>query len=167
MTPDWALTLIYWTHMIATVVWIGGLTILLFLVIPITIRTLAVDEQVVFFEHLQRRFDPISWLCLILLVATGLFQMSASPNYNGFLTINNRWAVAILIKHLLFVVMVIVNGVLSWGVLPGLKNAALRRKKGLEAPGDDSLRRREILLLRVNFLLGVLILGMTALARIS
>ena len=167
MTPDWALTLIYWTHMIATVVWIGGLTILLFLVIPITTRTLAADVQVVFFESLQRRFDPISWLCLILLVATGLFQMSASPNYNGFLTINNRWAVAILIKHLLFVGMVIVNGILSWGVLPGLKNAALRRKKGLEAPGDDSLRRREILLLRVNFLLGVLILGMTALARIS
>lgn len=167
MTPDWALTLIYWTHMIATVVWIGGLSLLVFLVIPITTRILPADSQVIYYEQLQKKFDPVSWLCLILLVATGMFQMSANPNYEGFLAVNNRWAVAILIKHLLFGVMVAVNGGLSWVVVPGLKNAALRRKKGLEAPDEIRLRRREVLLLRANFLLGILILGMTALARIS
>jgi hypothetical protein len=57
--------------------------------------------------------------------------------------------------------------VLTWGVLPGLKRVALKRQKGIDAPEDASLRRRELFLLRLNFVLGVLILGMTALARIS
>jgi uncharacterized membrane protein len=167
MTPDWALTLIYWTHMIATVVWIGGLSLVVFLIIPITTRSLPAGDQVIFYEQLQRKFDPVSWLCLLLLIGTGLFQMSANPNYQGFLDVSNRWAVAILIKHLLFGGMMVVNGILSWGVLPGLKNAALLRKKGFETPEEGRLRRREVLLLRVNFLLGILILGMTALARVS
>jgi uncharacterized membrane protein len=167
MTPDWALTLIFWTHMLATVLWIGGLTVLLFVVLPLVNRTLPAENRAVLLEQIQRRFDPISWGCLLLLVATGLFQMSANPNYQGFLAINNRWAAAILIKHLLFGVMIIVNAVLTWGVLPGLKRVALKRQKGIEAPEDASLRRRELFLLRLNFVLGVLILGMTALARIS
>jgi uncharacterized membrane protein len=167
MTPDWALTLIFWTHMLATVLWIGGLTVLLFVVLPLVNRTLPAENRAVLLEQIQRRFDPISWGCLLLLVATGLFQMSANPNYQGFLAINNRWAAAILIKHLLFGVMIIVNAVLTWGVLPGLKRVALKRQKGIDAPEDASLRRRELFLLRLNFVLGVLILGMTALARIS
>jgi uncharacterized membrane protein len=167
MTPDWALTLIFWTHMLATVLWIGGLTVLLFVVLPLVNRTLPAENRAVLLEQIQRRFDPISWGCLLLLVATGLFQMSANPNYQGFLAINNRWAAAILIKHLLFGVMIIVNAVLTWGVLPGLQRVALKRQKGIDAPEDASLRRRELFLLRLNFVLGVLILGMTALARIS
>jgi uncharacterized membrane protein len=167
MTPDWALTLIFWTHMLATVLWIGGLTVLLFVVLPLVNRILPAENRAVLLEQIQRRFDPISWGCLLLLVATGLFQMSANPNYQGFLAINNRWAAAILIKHLLFGVMIIVNAVLTWGVLPGLKRVALKRQKGIDAPEDASLRRRELFLLRLNFVLGVLILGMTALARIS
>ena len=153
--------------MLATVLWIGGLTVLLFVVLPLVNRTLPAENRAVLLEQIQRRFDPISWGCLLLLVATGLFQMSANPNYQGFLAINNRWAAAILIKHLLFGVMIIVNAVLTWGVLPGLKRVALKRQKGIDAPEDASLRRRELFLLRLNFVLGVLILGMTALARIS
>lgn len=153
--------------MLATVIWIGGLTVLLFLVLPMISRVLPVENQAILLEQIQRRFDPISWGCLLLLVATGLFQMSANPNYQGFLAINNRWAAAILIKHLLFGVMIVANAVLTWGVLPGLKRVALKRQKGLDAPEDASLRRRELLLLRLNFVLGVLILGMTALARVS
>jgi uncharacterized membrane protein len=167
MIPAWALTLIYWTHMLATVIWIGGLTVLLFLVLPMISRVPPAENQAILLEQIQRRFDPISWGCLLLLVATGLFQMSANPNYQGFLAINNRWAAAILIKHLLFGVMIVANAVLTWGVLPGLKRVALKRQKGLDAPEDASLRRRELLLLRLNFVLGVLILGMTALARVS
>ena len=167
MTPDWALTLIYWTHMIATVVWIGGLTILLFFVLPLVQKSLAPDNQLGLFTQLQARFDPISWLCLILLVGTGMFQMSANPNYEGFLSFNNRWSLAILIKHLVFFGMIVVNAVITLSILPGLKRAALRRQKGLEAAGDQQLQKQEIRLLRITFALGVIILGLTALARIS
>ena len=167
MTPDWALTLIYWTHMIATVVWIGGLTLLLLFVLPLAQKTLSSTDQLSLLTQLQARFDPISWLCLVLLVGTGMFQMSANPNYDGFLSITNRWSLAILIKHGVFFGMIAVNAMITWSVLPNLRRAALKRQKGLEAPEEQRLQLQEVRLLRINFALGILILGLTALARIS
>lgn len=167
MTPDWALTLIYWVHMTATVVWIGGLTVLLFIILPLINKNVPTENQASLIEQIQRRFDPISWLSLILLVATGMFQMSANPNYEGLLAINNRWAVALLIKHIMFLAMIGINAVITWTVLPGLRNVALKRQKGIPAPEEARLKGRETLLLRLNFTLGIIILGLTALARIS
>jgi len=167
MTPDWALALIYWVHMSATVVWIGGLAAISLLLVPISRASLSAQDQAILLEKVLRRFDPLSWLSLLALVATGLFQMSANPNYSGFLALTNRWAVAILLKHLVFGGMIGVSASLSWGVLPALKRAALLRKKGLTAPDEERLQQRERLLLRLNLGLGVLVLVLTALARVS
>lgn len=167
MTPDWALTLIYWVHMLATVTWLGGLGFLVFLVLPLAQRTQPPGEFAAYLETIQRRLDPIIWLCVLLLLATGLFQMSANPNYDGMLAISNRWAAAILIKHLVFIGMIGVNALMSWSVLPGLKRVALMRLKGVDAPEAQKLRKQEIFLLRLNLGLGILVLGLTALARIS
>ncbi|HEX7976395.1 MAG TPA: hypothetical protein VF498_18435, partial [Anaerolineales bacterium] len=87
--------------------------------------------------------------------------------YKGFLEINNRWAVAILLKHIVFVGMIGVSAYLTWGVLPGLRRAALRQSHGQVAPEADKLQRQEARLLRLNLILGVLILALTALARVS
>lgn len=163
--PYWALSLIYWLHMLATVVWIGSLASLSLLVLPAA-RKLPQDERyAAFLSSLQRRLDPLGWICLLLLVGTGLFQMSASPNYSGFLSIQNRWAAAILVKHLVFFGMAGVSAYLTWGLLPALARAALRQAHGQEAPEAESLRRRQAALLRLNLALGVLVLALTALAR--
>jgi uncharacterized membrane protein len=167
MTPDWALTLIFWVHMLATVAWIGGLAVLVLIFLPIVTKTLEAAEQSALLEQVQRRFDPLAWLCLILLLATGMFQMSANPNYEGMLGISNRWSVAIFVKHLLFLGMIGVNAVMSMAILPGLRRVSLLRQKGMDAPQADQLNRREQQLLRLNLSLGVLILALTALARIS
>jgi uncharacterized membrane protein len=167
MTPDWALTLIYWLHMLATVAWVGGLAAIVLLVIPISRRALPPEGQAALLEAVQRRFDPLGWMSLVVLLATGMFQMSANPNYQGMLAITNRWAVAILVKHLLFLGMIAVNALLTWGVLPGLRRAALLRSRGLPAPEAEALQRREMGLLRLNLALGGLILALTALARVS
>jgi uncharacterized membrane protein len=108
-TPFWALSLAYWLHMLATVVWIGGLVTLVILVLPVAKRLLEPDLFAQFLEGLQRRLDPLGWLSLSVLLVTGLFQMSANPNYNGLLSISNRWAASILIKHVLFLGMIAVS----------------------------------------------------------
>lgn len=165
--PDWALSLIYWLHMLATVIWIGSLACLSLLVLPAA-RKLPQDEHyVTFLSDLQRRLDPLGWICLLVLVATGMFQMSANPNYSGFLAIDNRWAVAILVKHLVFFGMTGVSAYLTWGVLPRLKRAALRQSRGLEAPDASRIQRQETLLIRLNLVLATLVLALTAIARAS
>jgi hypothetical protein len=75
--------------------------------------------------------------------------------------------VAILIKHILFFGMIGVSAYMTWGALPSLRRIALLRAKGIEAEDAEKLQKRETTLLRINLILGILILGLTSLARAS
>ncbi len=163
--PSWALAVAFWLHMLATVAWIGGLFVLSLLVLPAARRSLPIAEQTALLEAIQRRLDPLAWFSLALLVATGLFQMSANPNYEGFLAVRNPWAVAILIKHLFVGGMVVVGAVQTWGVLPALRRAMLLQQKRGSARNVDGPRRRQESLLRLNLVLAIIVLALTALAR--
>jgi uncharacterized membrane protein len=167
MSFDGALTLAYWLHMLATVVWIGGLATLVLLVLPLSRRYLPASDYANLIGQIHRRLDPLAWMSLVILVGTGLFQMSANPNYQGFITIANRWSAAILLKHLVFLGMVGVSAYLTWGVLPALQRLALKRVAGQDASTAGQWHRREVFLLRLNFALGIVVLGLTALARAS
>jgi uncharacterized membrane protein len=151
--------------MLATVVWIGGLAALSLLVLPAANKSLDPQTYASLLQAIQRRLDPLGWLSLIVLVGTGMFQMSASPNYQGFLTFNNRWAIALLLKHVVFLVMVAVSAYLTWGILPRLQRAALRQAHGIDASEPTQWRQQEIKLLRFNLFLGAIVLALTALAR--
>lgn len=164
-TPDWVLTLAYWLHMLATVAWVGGLTALIYLLLPAAQKQLDSEAFARLLLHIQRRLDPLAWFCLAVLVGTGLIQMSASPNYQGFLRFSNFWSIAILLKHLAFLLMVAISAYMSWGVLPVLRRLALLKAK--ESAEVIRLQRRERSLLWANFILGIIILGLTALARIA
>ncbi|RPI87462.1 MAG: hypothetical protein EHM41_04905 [Chloroflexi bacterium] len=166
-TPEWAQALAYWIHMVATVVWIGSLAALALLVLPSIDKALNHESKAVLLEQIQHRLDPLAWFSLAVLVGTGLIQMSANPNYEGFLNIGNRWSVAILVKHLVIGGMVIVSAVITWGILPSLRRSALRIARGMESPELDSLRRRNKMMIRINLVLAVVVLGLTAVARIS
>ena len=164
---DWGLSIAYWLHMLATVIWIGGLTTLALLVLPAAQRALQSQAYATLLAEIQKRLDPLGWFCLAILMGTGLFQMSSNPNYQGFLAIDNRWALAILVKHGVFILMVAACAYLTWGLLPELRRLALRQAQGQDVTGMARLQRRNLLLLRINLALAVLILALTALARVS
>lgn len=165
--PAWALALTYWLHLLATVAWVGSLAGVSFLVLPAMQRTLDPETQLVFIEALQKRLEPIAWFSMSLLVITGLFQMSVNPHYDGFISTSTQWSLAILIKHLLGIVLVVFSAIQTWEVIPAIRRAILRSRKSDNAEELDTLRKREILLLRVNFGLSILILLATAFARAS
>jgi len=165
--PAWALALTYWLHLLATVTWVGSLAGISFLVLPAMKRSLSPDIQLVFIEAMQKRLEPIAWFCMSLLLITGLFQMSVNPHYDGFLSISTQWSLAILTKHLLGIVMVVVSALQTWEVIPAIRRALLLAKKSQNTEALETLRRREIILLRMNFGLSVLILLATAFARAS
>ncbi len=153
--------------MLATVAWLGGLSAVVLVVIPAARHLDDLERQAMMLENAQRRLDPIGWFCLALLTGTGLIQMSASPEYEGFLAVTNQWAVAILLKHILFFGMAGISAYLTWFSLPELNRAALRQSLRKEVPNLSALQNRNLLLLRLNLLLGIIILALTALARAS
>jgi uncharacterized membrane protein len=161
---SWVLAIIYWLHMLATVAWIGSLVAISILVLPASKRTLKLVDQLSFISAVQKRLEPIAWFSIGLLVATGLFQMSLNPHYNGFVNTSTQWSLAILVKHLLGVVMLVVSAIQTWEVLPSIHRILMIKDKASETE-LERLNRREIILLRTNLVLSVLILLATAFAR--
>ncbi|MCK4725675.1 MAG: hypothetical protein KAT29_07730, partial [Anaerolineales bacterium] len=90
---------------------------------------------------------------------------SANSNYQGFLTIDNRWSLVMLLKHIMFLLMVIISAYLTWGLLPRIQRAALKKAQGMESPESALLQKKEQAIINLNLILGVLILALTALAR--
>ena len=130
-------------------------------------RTLNPETQLVFIEAMQKRLEPIAWFSISLLIVTGLFQMSVNPHYDGFLSISTQWSLAILAKHILGIFMVVASAIQTWEVIPAIHRANMMSKKSKKIEELKALRQRKILLLRNNFLLSILILGATAIARVS
>ena len=166
--PPAVLALVYWVHMLATVTWIGSLASLALLVVPVARKVLDSGTQAAFLGQAQSRLQTLGWFSLGILIATGLFQMSSNPNYKGFLAIANPWAVAILSKHLVIAVMVLVNAYITFLLAPARQRAELRSSRGIDTGGELAvLRKRETLLYWANLVFSGIVLGLTAVARTS
>lgn len=162
----WILAIIYWLHMLATVTWIGSLAAINLLVLPASTRTLKLVDQLSFIAAVQKRLEPLAWFCMGLLLVTGLFQLSTSPHYDGFLNTSTQWSLAILVKHGLAIIMVVVSAIQTWEVLPNIHRTLLKKEKADE--GElAKLQKKELLILRLNLFTSALILAATAYARVS
>lgn len=165
-TPNWALSVLYGLHLLATVAWVGGLAGMAWLVTPALHKVLKSDTAWVLQEQLQTRLQGITWFALAVLTATGLFQMSANPNYKGFLAIANPWAVAILLKHITFGGMVLASLYTTWWVRPALHRAIILKSAGRDTTQEIArLQQRQNLIARINLGLAIVILAFTAFAR--
>lgn len=160
--PVLAISLFF--HILATVVWIGGIMILTLLVIPEVNRILA-DQPALYqiLQRLRKRFAPISNLALVVLIVTGLSQMTADPSYDGLMQFDNTWSQVMLIKHILIVVMALIGMFLQFAVAPSLERTSLLLERGKGQVEDwQKLRRREQQLTWLILLLALLILGTSA-----
>jgi len=167
--PSWVLSIAYWLHMLATVAWLGGLSAMVLLVLPAMQRSLTAESTSSFLNQLQNRLNRLGWISLTILAATGMFQMSSHPQYQGFLAIENNWATAIFIKHVVISLMVLITAYLTWGLLPALNRLALKRAAG--KPVDEGLANRlekqEKRMLWISLGLAAVILALTAWARVA
>ena len=166
--PTWAVALVFWMHLLATVTWLGGLAAIALLVLPTAKRVLKPADQLAFIEGIQKRLEPLAWFCLATLIATGLFQLSVNTHYDGFLSTTGQWSIAILIKHSLVVVMIVASAIQTWEVLPAIRRGLIRMEKGKVTEDEiKRLQNKEQMLLRLNIGLSILILAATAFARAS
>ncbi len=124
------LAVLYSVHLVATAVWVGTLTNLAFCAPP-------TEAQALWLR--QRRADTLLWAALVALWATGMFQMGASANYEGFLQIHSVWATVLLVKHGLIFAVMGWQAYHSLHLLPTLRRRAWR-PRGRAAPADSAIR---------------------------
>ena len=164
---QWLLAFSFFLHLIATIVWLGGLVLFTVLVWPQARVFIARQDNgtvLDFLDKLRKRFYPLSNLSLVVLIVTGLFQMDKNPHYDGLLQLTNDWTRAILLKHVAVLGMLVVGVFAQWVIMPALERASLLARHGKDSPDLDRLRRRERQLTALNLILGLLVLLFTAIA---
>lgn len=164
--PIAALAFNYWLHLVATIVWLGGLATLVLVAWPGMARALADHPSAAeLFDVLERRFRPLANVSLIVLIVTGMLQMGGDPHYEGFLRVESAWSISLLAKHVIILAMIGVSAALQWSVRPALERARFEAQHSTRAGTalEDGLRRRMRRLTAANLILGLLVLLVTAL----
>jgi putative copper export protein len=159
----WVLAFSYWVHLLATVVWLGGLALMSLVALPaLRQKTLATNQ---WFE-LQKRFTPWVNGSLVILLITGFVQMTNDANYEGFLAVNTLWAQAILVKHIAVLGMILIGAFVQWRIHPAMERTALlaQRRPQLAAEEQESLLQQESRLLWLNLFCAAAVLFFTAVA---
>ena len=161
--PFWALSLSYWLHLLATVVWLGGLSLMTLVAWPAVRGQVLTAEQ---WSTLRQRFTPWANISLAVLWITGFLQMTSDSNYEGFLVVKTLWAQAILIKHIAVIAMMGFGLYIQWRVHPRLEriNLLVGKKPELAKAEREAITQQEARLLRLNLVCAVAVLFFTAIA---
>lgn len=159
----WILAISYWIHLLATIIWLGGIALITLLAWPAVQRgTLAANQ----WWSIQRKFIPWTNVSMVVLLVTGFYQMTADSNYSGFLAIDSTWAAAILLKHIAYIGMVAITVYMQAVLYPAMTRLALLAEQKPEAAASksDQIQKREIFLLRLNLICAAVVLLFTAVA---
>jgi uncharacterized membrane protein len=163
VVPFWVLVIAKWPHLISTVIWLGGISMMAVIAWPAVRRHIMDSDQ---WTALQRRFTPWANASLVILWITGFLQMTGDSNYDGFLALGSLWAQAILIKHIAVLGMMVFGFYIQWRLHPALgRLTILAQKRPQEAKQEqDALAHQEIRLLRINLFCAIAVLFFTAVA---
>lgn len=159
----YVLAFFYWLHLLATVIWLGGLALFVLVALP------ALQQQKLNENHwltLQQKFTPWANGSLVVLLLTGFIQMTNDPNYTGFMEIDSVWAGALLVKHIAFAGMVGLSFYLQRVLYPAMERMKLLAEKRpqLATLEQTKLAQQERRLLWLNVGCAAAILLCTAIA---
>ena len=94
------ISLSFWLHALATVVFIGHFVLLAVLYLP------ALTNDGAALSRISRRSRYWLYASLIIFAVTGVYLTFVDPNYLGIGNFNNFWAIMMLAKHLIIVIMI-------------------------------------------------------------
>jgi uncharacterized membrane protein len=141
---------VYWIHLIATTIWIGGITFILFIALPSSKDVLGAESGKLIGE-ISKRFTSLANYCIITLVVTGftLAWLGKPPSEIGFL--ENDWMMILILKLILVFTMVSIHFYRSLVLTPTIMRTETDPEKA-------SLQKVSLNLVKVNFALGLSIL---------
>lgn len=149
------LTLSHFFHLLATVIWIGGIILILLVILPsakVALESAPVVGRLM--QEITKRFTPMANISILVLIVTGVVFISHEKNLTGFLDFKNPWNLVMLLKSLLVAVMIIIH--FYRGLI---LNPKIERLSGqVENPQVVRLRKYSSNLVKTNLALGVAVL---------
>jgi len=143
-------------HALAMIVFIGHYLLMSLIYLPALSN---VDAGVKALGEMSRQSRRWLYLSILAFAATGVHLMLVNPNYLGIGNFSNPWALLMLLKHLIIVVMI---GLGFWFNAIQRVGPAMRSNSGA-AQGAAKFRRYSNLMA----ICGVLVLTLTALSQVQ
>ena len=138
-------------HDFFTAVWIGGMFTLGLTVFPSIKKTLEMGPQTVkLINTIQKKMSKFVYVSIVGLFITGAMQGKMIPEFQGLLHFGNTYSLILGIKHILFLLMIII--------------AVLRSQiigRNMKGP-NPKVNKIKALLLMLNMLLGIVVLLLSA-----
>ncbi len=152
------LAIFYWLHLLATVIWIGGITFILFIAIPSSKQVLGAEAGKLMGE-ISKRFTPLANYSIIFLIITGIALTGFNKQFSGTGTFGNNWTLVMILKHVIVLVMIAIHFYRGLLLMPKIGRTELSTKK-------KSLQKISLNLVKVNLFFGVLVLLLSAISSV-
>jgi uncharacterized membrane protein len=140
-------------HVLAVVVWVGGMAFALFVLRP-GLAALAPPQRITVLARVFARFLPLVGAAILVIVASGAAMLLALPGLRGL-----GWGLHVMTG--VGVVMIIVYAVLWLRLNPRLQRAASAEDWPGAAAVAESMRRGVLL----NLVLGIVVIVAAILGR--
>ena len=152
-------------HLASAIVWIGGSLFLALVLIPVMRRFAPAPGQPPalppdLLGMMARRFRVISWICIALLVATGLYILPTryGIGFAEFFSRGGHFVAVLQVKVALVVVVIWLSAMHDFIIGPHANRLIEAMQAGAEPPGYlPALRRAVVWIARINVLLTILV----------
>ena len=117
-------TLLDVLHVIATLIWIGGMMVNALVIRPTTAKVLEPSVAGQFTQAMMKRFRIFVYASIVILGITGIPMKIVSEHYVSIINFESFWGILSFVKHLLYGVLVVL-AVLNFEVIsPRVARAA-------------------------------------------
>src|SRR3990170_7467370 len=118
----------YWLHLIATVIWIGGITFILFIAIPSSKQVLGAESGKLMGE-ISKRFTPLANYSIVLLFVSGIVLAGLNKQFSVVRTLESNWTMALTLKLVLFFSMTAIHFYRGLVLAPKIMRTATQTEK--------------------------------------
>ncbi len=134
-------------HNLFTVIWIGGLVMIVITVLPASKKSLENNKQVQQLMYgVLKRHRVWVYISIIGLLITGIIQARIAPSFSGLMKFDSSYSSLVSIKHILTIMMIGIT----------LYRSIVFGKKGMNITPQQS--NFSLKLVFVNASIGILIL---------
>lgn len=137
-------------HNLFTALWIGGLLLTAFVILPGIRKNPKISEPMMVIDGIQDRIKPVAITSMAGLAITGLLLGKSSKNFTGLMDFGTGYMTALSVKHVLIVLMVI------------LAFVRLSINKRIKLEKKMELQKVSAAILVLNSLLGIVVLFLSS-----
>ena len=154
------LSLSHSLHLLATVIWIGGIVMILFVILPGAKNALESTPMVSgLMKDISKRFTPMANISILVLIVTGIVIAHYEKNFTGFWDFNNSWNIIIFLKHSFVTLMIIIH--FYRGLILNPRIGKLSNESQATPPLFSQVARLQkfsLALVKTNLILGLIVL---------